>query len=281
MWNWIWFGLFGLISATCCLAGLQTASEIAAIETDKYLLIRAWKWLDVIVRQLPWVGDLYRTVHNLSWELWRTYLSRQKKTVYCIQLWPIGDTNLPVRALDECWNVQSPLISREPGRLHERAWAFLPSQDYLISYEVKQSFLTMPFVAFYPKDKPAIFPPYPLRTYWKAPDLSAIQSGIWSTAGTNISFDMLRRIQECAGPLQLIDGEVNDPHSGWNWDLYQRCFPRLFVKPEHHTTTIPPQTTNMSASERRRKARIQQLTIIKSSIILTRQNQTISTITIH
>lgn len=293
------------------MAALQVITDIRGRHAgDSATVLRVqivWKWMDVAIRQMPILGDVYRQTYNFVKEMWHTFLAVRSSSVYNIKLVKPHDGS--VRHLDDAWRSQSRvglrpefsnLNANASGKCcrRERFWAFTPSNDYVIQYDVKHSFLQMSFLAFYPKNTPSVFPPAPMRIYWKAPQFSAIESATWSSTGAAADPSLVQYIQQSGGPHQILPGldpasfdrcasdNARDPHE-WSWSRWTHYFPAIFRDPEHaghhqldhlQRSQLRVATKNMSASERRRTARLREAQTqagSKPSIIVTRADQTL------
>jgi hypothetical protein len=324
-WILLWQGLMLTLQISTiagftlvALATMQVATDIRGGRTPKSepcsVWLAAWKWVDVGVREIPWVGWSYSQVYESLDACWWFYLSRQHFVVPSVQLVPLPNPDDGAYArvfqnLNDAWRQESRLMTRTTA-MQERAWTFVPSTDYVILYTVKDSWLPHEFFAFYPKGQLAIFPPCPLSTYWKPPAQSRIAATLWShPSGALTPTDpALTHIVQCsAGPLQtlklytpthtttttpddnIIGSSMVDSHE-WNWKMWKTYFPQHFttpsvvsIKPTKTSPTETSSTTELSASEKRRLARLKQATSSADasstiSLIVTRCNQTTTVI---
>lgn len=278
-------------------AWLQVVTEIGKIgaeSSSKWAI--AWKWADVMVREIPTIGGWYAWLSDNFHELWRIYLARQAWTVHSIQLLSASAEAASAAAsnntsLDDVWKHQSRLVQRPDGLTswRERAWSFVPSRDYVIQYAIAESHLTQTFVAFYRKDQPAIFPPCPIRAYWKPPTLSRIVGTFWAPSGLPTDPTLTYLVQCCAGPHQCLkeEGAAKEKGGGaheWDWKMYQSCFPAVFQTPPSSLSRAPTPEKELSTMEKRRLARLKQAMMNNTneiSLLITRSNQTTTLVPCH
>jgi hypothetical protein len=266
-----------MVFALTWFSFLQFMTPKPRVDGNKSYWREAWKWLDILVASIPLIGQVYEFMSYMLQECWAMYLCWNPSTVYNIQMLPIPSAfgsrltseedelqNQPL-SLDAAWRSESVMTLRDLGNYgQERTWTFKSQHDYLIQYCVRDSYLPTSFLAFYPKNTVAIFPPMHLRTYWSRPLHSAIESATWSHTMTPVKAEMLQILQQTCGPSQFGPENVasrtpstNNPHL-WNFHLYKYCFPNVFTQPETTRTPIN-ETSEISASERRRLNRQKQL----------------------
>lgn len=277
----LWWGVWFCLS----LSGVAAAQVVTEVVTKgKHLtnkLIIAWKWADVVLRQIPIISTIYESSYETFLWVWVSFVCTQHWVVTSVEMFPLPYDRTKnqgeVTDLIGAWRRESSILKRGDG--WQRAWVFIPSRDYLIRYSIKGSALKHPFFVFYRRDEPAAFPPYPLQDYWRSPPNSPIESIVWSGTKTPVHPDILDIVMQTAGPHQDL--------SEWSWKRWQQCFPAIFSQPlvslvcsssERGDAVVA--SGEMTAAERRRLARLRQNADQNSAncIIITRANQAISAV---
>jgi hypothetical protein len=209
------------VSALALLATAQVVNDIKSgnlcEETPEPTTFgKCMAWTDLVVRQIPVLGTVvYRSLTGIIYSLCLSVMASSVGIVYNIEM--LTPSALPENQrfspnvispsrLDDVWKRQCRWIVRAHSSVPERAWVFTPSNDYVIRYQVYNSFLRTHFIAFYPAGKLAIFPPEPLHTYWKSPTMSKIKTVTWSIKGSlsPASDVLVECVKACAGPRQAF-----------------------------------------------------------------------------